>query len=82
MFHGKGGYDHNTVYNMPIWLRKFTLRQIVEFYDKEKRNYEKNTDSSKAKTVIDSEGNVKLPEFLKNPAKKSRYNVEGRTSKK
>jgi len=65
---------------MPIWLRKYTLRQIVEFYDKEKRNYEKSTNNNKSKTVIDSEGKVKLPDLLKAPTKKSRYNVEGRTS--
>ena len=35
VFHGKGGYDWDTVYNMPIWLRKFTFNKLKEFYDKE-----------------------------------------------
>ena len=35
VFHGKGGYDWETVYNMPIWLRKFTFNKLKEFYDKE-----------------------------------------------
>jgi hypothetical protein len=35
VFHGKGGYDWGTVYNMPIWLRNYTFRSIQEFYDKE-----------------------------------------------
>jgi len=35
IFHGKGGYDWDTVYNMPIWLRKFTFNKLKEFYDKE-----------------------------------------------
>ena len=34
-FHGKGGYDWNTVYNMPIWLRKYTFNKLKEWYDKE-----------------------------------------------
>jgi len=34
VFHGNGGYDWNTVYNMPIWLRKFTFRNIQEHYEK------------------------------------------------
>ena len=29
IFHGKGGYDWNTVYSMPIWLRKFTFFKIL-----------------------------------------------------
>ena len=32
MFFGKGGYDWNTVYNMPIWLRNYTLKLLKEYY--------------------------------------------------
>ncbi len=32
VFHGKGGYDWHTVYNMPIWLRKFTFNKIQDYY--------------------------------------------------
>lgn len=35
MFHGKGGYDYETIYNMPIWLRNFTFNKIKEWYLKE-----------------------------------------------
>ena len=41
VFHGKGGYDFDTVYNMPIWLRNFTFKSIQEFYEKEKEEYDK-----------------------------------------
>ena len=34
VFNGQGGYDYETVYNMPIWLRKFTYQKLVEEYDK------------------------------------------------
>ena len=30
VFHGKGGYDFHTVYNMPIWLRNFTFKKLEE----------------------------------------------------
>ena len=36
IFHGKGGYDWDTVYNMPIWLRTFTFNKLKEWYDKER----------------------------------------------
>tara|TARA_R110000796_G_scaffold66936_1_gene153798 strand:+ start:41 stop:307 length:267 start_codon:yes stop_codon:yes gene_type:complete len=41
VFHGKGGYDFDTVYNMPIWLRNYTFRNIEEFYEKEREEYDK-----------------------------------------
>ena len=41
VFHGKGGYDWNTIYNMPIWLRTFTFNKLKEFYDKEQEQVEK-----------------------------------------
>ena len=41
VFHGKGGYTWNDVYNMPLWLRKFTFEKIREFYEKEKDEIEK-----------------------------------------
>lgn len=34
VFHGKGGYTYDTIYNMPIWLRNFTFQKIEEFYEK------------------------------------------------
>ena len=50
VFHGKGGYDWETVYNMPIWLRTWTFRKIKEFYDEEKKAHDKalnNTSNKK-----------------------------------
>lgn len=38
VFHGKGGYDWYTVYNMPIWLRRYTFNEIREFYEAESKN--------------------------------------------
>jgi len=33
VFNGQGGYDYQTVYNMPIWLRRFTFQKLKEHYD-------------------------------------------------
>jgi len=35
VFHGNGGYDWHTLYNMPIWLRNFTFKKIEEWYKKQ-----------------------------------------------
>lgn len=64
VFHGKGGYDWHTVYNMPIWLRRFTFNEIQKFYDEEKKSYE-NASKPGSKTVIGADGKVKAPQFLK-----------------
>ena len=33
VFNGQGGYDYETVYNMPIWLRRFTFEKLKDYYD-------------------------------------------------
>ena len=40
VFHGKGGYTWDTVYEMPIWLRNFTFKKLKEWYDKEQAQAE------------------------------------------
>lgn len=50
VFHGKGGYDWDTIYNMPIWLRRFTFEKIKEFYDKEREEAEKHNNMLKNKS--------------------------------
>ena len=74
IFHGKGGYDWETIYNMPIWLRKFTFKQIKDFYDEEKKQME-DAKSGSSQTVIDTDGKVKSPEFLKGVKPKTSYNT-------
>ncbi len=59
VFHGKGGYDWETIYNMPRWLRQFTFNKINDFYKKEAEEYEKSSNAnSNSSTLIDSSGNV------------------------
>jgi hypothetical protein len=40
VFHGKG-YDYTSVYNMPIWLRRFTFRKLEEYFKKQEEEYNK-----------------------------------------
>jgi hypothetical protein len=57
VFHGKGGYDWNTVYNMPIWLRRFTFSKIQEYYEKESKQIEETSQGNK-KVLMDSNGKI------------------------
>jgi len=50
VFNGGGGYDFDTVYNMPVWLRKFTFNMLKEHFDKvAETSADKNPSSSKPK---------------------------------
>lgn len=66
VFHGKGGYDWNTVYNMPIWLRRWTFNEIKKHYEEEVAAAENKSQSSGGgkQTVINSDGTIKTPEAL------------------
>ena len=48
-YFGKGGYNFDMVYGMPIWLRKFTYNQIISFQEKQAEAYSGNN-SSDSKT--------------------------------
>ena len=76
IFHGKGGYDYPTVYNMPIWLRKFTFFEIQKFYDNEKKEYEKASKGKGETNLLNPDGTVNTPAFAqasKPYQKKSTY---------
>jgi hypothetical protein len=66
-FHGNGGYDFNTVYNMPIWLRKFTFNEIKVFKEKEVEAYNKSSNSNSNTTSIN------MPQFNKPMSGKGSY---------
>jgi hypothetical protein len=67
LFHGKGGYDYNTIYNMPLWLRKFTFNEIKMFYEKEESAYKNQQEPGKT-SLIDADGKVNVQQF-KNASK-------------
>ena len=62
VFHSQGGYDWGTVYNMPIWLRKFTFHKLKSYY--EEQNQSQNEDlGTQAQKVKD--GKIDLPSHFK-----------------
>ena len=65
VFHGNGGYDWETIYDMPIWLRRFTFNKINEFYKEENSQMEKAQNGGKSKNLIDPSGKVNTPDFAK-----------------
>jgi len=73
VFHGKGGYDWDTVYNMPIWLRRFTFHKMKKFYDDEKEAMEKQNQQLENKTKTSSKPltpNVSQPTYSTRAPKK------------
>ena len=75
VFHGKGGYSWNDVYNMPIWLRRFTFKEIQEFYEEEKAAYDK-VNKKGTSTLIDSSGKVNKPQFADASPKRSSFRTK------
>lgn len=64
VFHGNGGFDYYTVYNMPIWLRKFTFKEIQDHFDDQKKQIEASKVSKNSKsTLVNKEGKVNAPAF-------------------
>lgn len=64
VFHGQGGYDWDTVYNMPLWLRRFTFNEIRTYYEQQNESAKKQQ-SSNAKSLVSPDGTVNTPEFMK-----------------
>tara|TARA_R110000796_G_scaffold26670_1_gene73818 strand:+ start:1017 stop:1277 length:261 start_codon:yes stop_codon:yes gene_type:complete len=62
IFHGKGGYDYNTIYHMPVWLRKFTFNEVRTFYLEEKALSESNTSQDQT-NLIGPDGKINTPAF-------------------
>ena len=60
---------------MPIWLRKYTFKEISDFYDREKKEYEKSQGKGSS-TVVDTSGKVdpsKMPSFSQSNKGKTSY---------
>ena len=53
VFHGQGGYDWHTVYNMPIWLRNFTYKKLEEHYKKQEEKINKQNNTLKNNSKIE-----------------------------
>jgi hypothetical protein len=61
VYHGNGGYDWQTVYNMPIWLRLFTYNKIKEFVEKRAEEQDKAMRESQGVQELTSENQQITP---------------------
>ena len=63
VFHGGGGFDYNTLYNFPIWLRNFTFRSLEEHFEKDRKAYEKAQGKQKLGDDTPRGPNIKTPSY-------------------
>lgn len=71
MFYGKGGYDFDTVYNLPIWLRHYIYSEITKAYKAEAEAIEKAQNGGSQS--LTSKDRVKGP-----PIKPADYSIKAR----
>ena len=69
MFHGQGGYDYDIVYNMPIWLRKFTFNKLKDHYNKSSTNEDSWTQGN-VKEEASKNKQIKVPTYVTKASKK------------
>jgi hypothetical protein len=62
VFWGNGGYDWETIYNMPIWLRKFTFTKLREHYENQNKQ---NDNDLITQTQKIKDGKIDLPPQFK-----------------
>jgi hypothetical protein len=60
VFNGQGGYSFTEVYEMPIWLRKYTYSQLKEHYDSQNKKDDVESFTNKIKS-----GKVEVPDYAK-----------------
>jgi hypothetical protein len=72
VFHGNGGYSHETVYNMPIWLRNFTFNKIKEWYEKSKpKDVDESWTNSETKSEASKNKKIKPPTYVTKVSRKN-----------
>ncbi len=49
VYHSHGGFNWSDVYGMPIWLRKYYIRKLVETREEENKKHEAKKVPSKPK---------------------------------
>tara|TARA_Y100001972_G_C7634657_1_gene318587 strand:+ start:653 stop:877 length:225 start_codon:yes stop_codon:yes gene_type:complete len=69
VFHGNGGYTWNEVYNMPIWLRRFTFEKIKAHFRKQNELNEEAHKKAKNKSRNIARPNIKPTYTSKGPSK-------------
>lgn len=72
VFHGKGGYDWDTIYNMPIWLRNLTFNLIDKYYSEQNKNTKAEDSWVKGEAKQAAQENKKItpPSYITKASKK------------
>ena len=63
VFHGNGGFDYHTVYNMPIWMRRFTAQKISEFNSKQNEEIKKASKGKSSSSPVPKGPAIKRPSY-------------------
>ena len=72
VFHGGGGYDWHTIYNMPIWLRNFTFNKLKERHNPKDQDDIVNQSKSAMRTA-QADGivpKINVPTYVTKASKK------------
>jgi len=59
VFNRQGGYSFDTVYEFPIWLRRYIHRTMVEHYQKQNQQQQQQS----GKTSVLQNGQIKAPDY-------------------
>ena len=65
VYHGKGGFTYDDVYTMPIHYRKFHIRKINEFIEKQNEEREKASGKQTLQNTV-TRPNVPQADFTSN----------------
>ena len=68
VFNGKGGYNWETVYNMPIWLRKFTFNKLKSHYDEVESNRQKSNKGKGTQIDLNNPTKSQPPKSISPPS--------------
>ena len=63
VFHGGGGFLHSEVYNMPVWLRRFHIKKIIEFNKEQNEKIEQQRKGQQPNPSQVYQPNVKPPKI-------------------
>ena len=62
VFYGKGGYDFDTVYNLPLWLRNYTYSEIQKHYEEENKAAS-SSNTPGTSTLVSADGTIQREQF-------------------
>lgn len=69
VFYGKGGYDWETVYHLPLWLRRFVYSEINKHYKKEAEAIDKASSNKQSLSKAPKGPAIRKPDITVKPRK-------------